>query len=63
MKQITISQGAHIIKLVAYYLMWYKPSYKDACQESYDRQEQLACNKVEEVEYVHSKQVESFPWS
>ena len=38
-EQMAISQGAHISKLVAYYLMWYKPSYKDTCQESYDRQE------------------------
>ena len=63
MKQMFIAQGAHIGKLIAYYLMWYRPSYKDACKESYDRKEQLTCDKVEEVEDVPAKQVESLPRS
>ena len=62
-EQTTISQCTHIGKLIAYYLMWYRPSYKDACKESYDRKEQLTCDKVEEVEDVHAKQVESLPRS
>ena len=37
MKQMFVTQCAHIGKLVTYNLMWYIPSDKDAGQEANDR--------------------------
>ena len=60
-EQSSVSQCPHICKLVANYLVWYIPSYKDTCQESNCRQEKLTSNKVEQVEDCHSKQLKAFP--
>jgi hypothetical protein len=51
----SISQSAHIGKLVANNLVWYIPSDKDTCQESDCWQEELSGNKIEHVEDGHSK--------
>ena len=61
MKQMLIAQGAHIGKLIAYYLMWHIPADKDTGKEAYDGQEQLSSYKVEEVEDCHVEQFKVLP--
>ena len=44
------TQRATISKLIMYQLMRHKPAYQDTGQKTYDRQEDLSCHKVEDVE-------------
>ena len=57
------AQLAPIGKLVMNDLMRYYPAYEDASEESDDRQEELACHKVEQVEECHVKHTETVPWT
>ncbi len=43
-------QRSPVGELVAYYLMRYEPTNKDAGQEAYDRQENLSGDEVKPVE-------------
>ena len=51
-----IAKRSLVGELVMYQLMGHKPADKDASEETYNRQEQLTCDKVKHVEDRHSKE-------
>ena len=55
-EQSSIAQRTPVAKLSAHDLMRYKPTYKDACEEAHDGQEQLTSDKVKEIEEVLAKE-------
>ena len=61
MEQRDITQGAIVSELVAHKLMWNEPADEDTGQEAHNRQEQLARDKVEQVEDGHAEQLLSAP--
>ncbi len=63
MEEASIAQCAHIRKLISYKLMGYKPTYKDTCEETYHWQEQLACNKVEQIKNSPFEEQRLTPWA
>ena len=63
MEQVSIVECSHIREFIAYNLVGYRPAYEDASEESDDRQEELACHKVEQVEECHVKHTETVPWT
>ena len=63
MEGSSITQSSHIRKLISHKFMGYKPTYKDTCEEAYHRQEQLACNKVEQIENSPIEEQRFAPWT
>ena len=57
MEQGTIVKCSPVGEFIAHYLMGHKPTNQDAGQEAHDRQEQLSCDKVEETEQRHTKEM------
>ena len=63
MEQRDITQGSTISKLIANQLVRYEPTNKDTSQKAYNRQEQLACDEIEQIEDGHAKQLLLTPCS
>ena len=57
MEHRDISQGALVGEFVAHQFVGHEPADKDTRQEAHYRQEQLTCNKVEQIEDSHAKQL------
>ena len=50
MEQTTIIKCSFIGELITHNLMRYEPTDQDTGEEAHDRQQQLSCYKVEQIE-------------